>query len=216
MVAQRRVLRCGACWYVRHPVGQAERGFRGAAQARPLVRDRHRGSAARGAPGLARGGRRPPGGEGLHHQGARGRHPDRGARKRRPRPAGHQGRQRCDGGRSWRRRRYPAEPRRCRPRADPDGRAAGLRQDHDLRQDRPAPEPAREEEGAARLAGHPAPSRPTPIAATGPTGPRRQPADRPRADPGGDRPPRHGDGAPRSLRRGDPGHRRPPERSMPP
>ena len=28
---------------------------------------------------LIAGGRRPPGGEGLHHQGARGRHPDRGA-----------------------------------------------------------------------------------------------------------------------------------------
>ena len=61
-----------------------------------------------------------------------------------------------------RRRRRAAEPGRRRPRADPDGGAAGLGQDHDLRQDRAAAEPAREEEGAARLAGHAAPGRPAP------------------------------------------------------
>ena len=37
------------------------------------------------------------------------------------------------------------------------------------------------------------------LAAVGPAGPRRQPADRRRADPGGDRAPRHGDGTPRGV-----------------
>ena len=102
-----------------------------------------------------------------------------------------------------------ARPERAAAPRDPDGRPAGLGQDHHQRQARLSAAHEGAPARAAGLARRAAPGRPGAARrARGPGG-SRQPADRARPDAGRDRPARGRDRRARGLRRGHPGHRRP-------
>ena len=133
-------------------------GIRPPRRSRRAVREGRRRGDARDPRRPARGRRRPAGGPRVHRQGHRARHRRGGdplGPARRPGGQDHLRRPGGDAGRG-RRARGP-EPLAQSADRDPDGRPAGLGQDHHRRQAGAAPG-ARAQEGAAGLAGHP-PSR---------------------------------------------------------
>ena len=143
-----------------------------------LSREGRRRGAARGARRAAGGRRRPAGGARLHRQGQGGgrrRGGDPLGPARRP---GGQDRLRRPGRDAGRRGARAAAPGAQPADRDPDGRPAGLRQDHHDRQAGAAPGEDRAQEGADRLARHPPPGRHGAAGDPGQAGRGREPADR--------------------------------------
>ncbi len=187
----------------------------GSPRRRPLTRQADRGRRqqgdAPGAPGAARGRRQLQGRQAVHRGGQGARARARRARLAQPRPAGGEDRLRraddADG-------RGGARPRTRQARADrdPDGRPAGLGQDHRLRQARAPPaRGAQDGRGGGGL-------RRLPARRGRPAGQGRRPGRRPRVRAGhGPRPGRHRrvgarPGQARPPRRPDRRHERPPAR----
>ena len=178
--AHRRDRRLEGGDHVRDPQRPALRRLR---QAHPPGRADRRGHldrAARGPHRAARGRRLAAGGPLLRPVGRRQGARPGGDQVGDAGPAGGQDRARRARRDAARRGRARAPARRLAARADPDGRAAGLGQDHDDREARAAAQGPRGQAGADGLARHPPPGGDGAARDPRDPGRRRHPADRPR------------------------------------
>jgi hypothetical protein len=194
---------------VRRPVRASRRHLRPAAPPRRAERGRRERGPARDPRGAARGRRRPSCRQAVRLRRARARRGPGGPALRHAWPAGGQDRPRPSRGHA-RGRERGAEPQRLAAGAGPDGRPAGIGQDHLDGEDRAAAEDQGPQEGPDGLARHAPSGGAGAVAHPRRAGGRGHAADRPRAAAGRDRAARDAGRAHRGLRRGDAGYRRPP------